>query len=166
MASLSEHKSEQTPGDCERQASLARCGPGGRKASDVTYRLNDEKPRLRNVPHRNLLLYPREVRYRSHPQATRGLQEGRVRGSPLHPPTGLEGRWSLVSAQQALVCFEPRAVISMSQLRLPSLSTLHGAAGAANLFSDRLGCWKSKIQVTAGLIPPESSSACQWPLLK
>ena len=101
------------------QRRVAGYSPRGRKASDVTYRLNDEKPRLRNIPHRNLFPYPREVRYRSHLQATRGLQEGRVRGSPLHPPTGLEGRWSLVSDQRALVCFEPRAVISMSQLRLP-----------------------------------------------
>ena len=86
-----------------------------------------------------------------------------MRGSPLHPPTGLEGRWSLVSARRALVFFEPGAVISMSQPRLPSLSTLHGAAGAANLFSDRLGGWESKILVTAGLSPPESSLAYQRP---
>ena len=150
------------PGEAHRQRRLAGYSPQDRKASDVTYRLNDNKLRLRNVPQGNLLPYPPEVRYRSHPQTTRGLQQGRgVRGSPLHPPTGLEGCWSLVSARRALVFFEPRAVTSMSQLHLPSLSTLHGVAGAANLFSDRLGGWESKILVTAELIPPESSWAYQ-----
>ena len=38
---LSGHVSEQTPGDSERQGSLACCSPWGHKESDVTYRLNN-----------------------------------------------------------------------------------------------------------------------------
>ena len=35
------HEFEQTPGDSERQGSLACCSPWGRKESDMTYRLNN-----------------------------------------------------------------------------------------------------------------------------
>ena len=42
------HEFEQTPGDTERQRSLACCSPWGRKESDTTERLNTTTP-IRNT---------------------------------------------------------------------------------------------------------------------
>ena len=39
---LAGHEFEQTLGDSERQGSLARCSPWGRKESDTTQQLNNE----------------------------------------------------------------------------------------------------------------------------
>ena len=40
---LNGHQYEQTPGNGERQGSLACCSPCGRKESDATERLNKKK---------------------------------------------------------------------------------------------------------------------------
>ena len=40
---LNAHEFEQTPGDSERQRGLACCSPWGRKESDTTQRLNNNK---------------------------------------------------------------------------------------------------------------------------
>ena len=40
---LNGHESEQAPGDGEGQGSLAGCSPWGRKESDMTERLNNDK---------------------------------------------------------------------------------------------------------------------------
>ena len=40
---LNGHKFEQAPGDGEGQASLACCSPWGRKESDTTKRLNNNR---------------------------------------------------------------------------------------------------------------------------
>ena len=37
------HESEQAPGDGEGQGSLVGCSPWGRKESDITERLNNDK---------------------------------------------------------------------------------------------------------------------------
>ena len=42
---ISGRESEQTPGDREGQGSLACCSPWGRKESDTTWRLNNNKIR-------------------------------------------------------------------------------------------------------------------------
>ena len=42
---LNGHESEQTPGDSEGRGSLACCSPGGRKKSDMTWRLNNNDSR-------------------------------------------------------------------------------------------------------------------------
>ena len=38
---LNGYESEQTPGDCEGQGSLACCSPWGRKELDTTWQLNN-----------------------------------------------------------------------------------------------------------------------------
>ena len=40
---LSGHKSDQTPGDSKGQESLVCCSPWGRKESDTTYQLNNDR---------------------------------------------------------------------------------------------------------------------------
>ena len=40
---LTGHESEQFPGDVEGQGSLACCSPWGRKESDITEQLNNNK---------------------------------------------------------------------------------------------------------------------------
>ena len=45
---------EQTPGDSERQGSLACCGPWGCKKSDTSWRLNDNKQLCSKLEHRGL----------------------------------------------------------------------------------------------------------------
>ena len=43
---LNGHESEQTPGDCEGQGSLAGCSPQGCKESDMTERLKDNSSNI------------------------------------------------------------------------------------------------------------------------
>ena len=47
---LSGHEFEQTPGDSEGQGSLACCSPQGRKESDTTEQLNNNKDPHLGVP--------------------------------------------------------------------------------------------------------------------
>ena len=54
LKSLNPARSEQTPGDGEGQRSLACCSPWGRKETDVTYQLNNNKPAFHTLP--NVLL--------------------------------------------------------------------------------------------------------------
>ena len=46
---LNGHEFEQTPGDGERQGSLACCSPWGRKESDVMEWLNNNIPQKKNI---------------------------------------------------------------------------------------------------------------------
>ena len=48
---LNRHAFEQIPGDGEGQGSLACCSPWGRKDSDMTERLNNNKCAVHTAPH-------------------------------------------------------------------------------------------------------------------
>ena len=50
------HEFEQTPGDGERQESLACCSPWGREESDTTWQLNNTKQILSNMDTANVKL--------------------------------------------------------------------------------------------------------------
>ena len=58
MASLIQwHEFEQTPGDSEREGSLACCSPQGCKESDMTQRLNNNNKTLGNVAYQYYFHY-------------------------------------------------------------------------------------------------------------
>ena len=51
MAWLNGHEFEQTLGDSEVQGSLQCCSPGGHKEADITYRLNNNRVKVKYYWH-------------------------------------------------------------------------------------------------------------------
>ena len=66
---LNGHEFEQTPGDTERQRSLACCSPWGRKESDTTERLNTTTTHQEHQQHKHSLQTTK-------PDAMKSIQKG------------------------------------------------------------------------------------------